>query len=58
MNMIDNAIDQCYECQVATKETRLEPIKTSSTPDNSWDTVSVDFGGSYPDGHYNVNREF
>ena len=52
MNMIDNAVDQCYECQVATKETHLEPIKTSSTPDNSWDIVSVDCGGSYPDGHY------
>ena len=56
--MIDNAVDQCYECQVAKKETHLEPIKSSSTPGDSRDTVSVDFGGSYPDRHFNlVNRD-
>ena len=52
--MIDNAVDQCYECQVATKETQSEPIKPSNIPDKPWDTVSVDFGGPYPDGHYNL----
>ena len=31
-----------------------EPIKTSSTPDNSWDKVSVDVCGSFPDGHFNL----
>ena len=44
-NMIDNAVDQCYECQVATKETQSDAIKPSNIPDKSWDTVSVDFGG-------------
>ncbi|KAK3732681.1 hypothetical protein QZH41_000846 [Actinostola sp. cb2023] len=53
-SIIDNAIDQCYECLVATKERREEPIKTTSIPDNPWDTVSVDHGGPYPDGHYNL----
>ena len=52
--MIDNAIDQCYECQVATKSNQTEPIKISSIPDKPWDTVSVDHGGPYPDGHYNL----
>ena len=53
-NLIDNAVDQCYECQVTTKETQSEPIKPSNIPDKPWDTVSVDFGSPYPDGHYNL----
>ena len=53
-SIIDNAIDQCYECQVATREKKEEPIKTTSIPDIPWDTVSVDYGGPYPDGHYNL----
>ena len=31
-SLIDTAIDQCYECQVATKDSREEPIKVSSIP--------------------------
>ena len=44
-NMIDNV-----KCEVAMKETHSETIKTSSTPDNSQDTVTVDFGGFYRTG--------
>ena len=53
-SMIDTAIDQCYECQVATKGDREEPIKVTSIPNRPWDTVSIDHGGPYPDGHYNL----
>ena len=53
-SMIDTAIDQCYECQVATKRDREEPIKVTSIPNHPWDTVSIDHGGPYPDGHYNL----
>ena len=53
-SMIDTAIDQCYECQVATKRDREEPIKVASIPNRPWDTVSIDHGGPYPDGHYNL----
>ena len=53
-SMIDTAIDQCYECQVATKRDREEPIKVTSIPNRPWDTVSIDHGGPYPDGHYNL----
>ena len=53
-SMIDTAIDQCYECQVATKGNREEPIKVTSIPNRPWDTVSIDYGGPYPDGHYNL----
>ena len=53
-SMIDKAIDQCYECKVATKESREEPIKVTSIPSRPWDTVAVDHGGPYPDDHYNL----
>ena len=53
-SMIDTAIDQCYECKVATKESREEPIKVTSIPSRPWDTVAVDHGGPYPDDHYNL----
>lgn len=52
-SMIDTSIDQCYECQVATKGNR-EPIKLTNIPNRPWDTVSIDHGGPYPDGHYNL----
>ena len=35
-SMIDTAIDQCYECQVATKRDREEPIKVTSIPTRPW----------------------
>ena len=53
-SMIDTAIDQCYKCQVVTKENKEEPIKVTSIPNQPWDTVSIDHGGPYPDGHYNL----
>ncbi|KAL9987152.1 hypothetical protein ACROYT_G001409 [Oculina patagonica] len=53
-SMINTAIDQCYECQVATKENREEPIKVTNIPNRPWDTVSIDHGGPYPDGHNNL----
>ena len=52
--MIGTAIDQCYECQVATKGDGEEPIKVTSIPNHPWDTVSIDHGGPYPDGYYNL----
>jgi len=51
---IDTAIDQCYECDIATKGDREEPIKVTSIPNRLWDIVSIDHGGRYPDGHYNL----
>ena len=48
-NMIDTAIDQCCECQVATKGDREEAIKVTSIPNRPWNTVSIDHGGPYPD---------
>ena len=52
--MICTAIDQWYECQVATRNSKEEPIKVSKIPSQPWHTVSVDHAGPYPDGHYNL----
>ena len=53
-NMIEQIIGQCYECQVTTKQHKQEPLKMTTIPEKPWDTVAVDFGGPYPDGHYNL----
>ena len=38
----------------ATNVKREEPIKVKNIPSHPWDTVSIDNGGPYPDGHYNL----
>ena len=53
-SMIENAISRCYQCQLATTEHKQEPIKASEIPEKAWHTLSIDFGGPYPDGHYNL----
>ena len=52
--MVEDAISKCYQCQLCTVEHRQEPVKPSEIPDVAWHTLSVDFGGPYPDGHYNL----
>ena len=52
--MVEELIDKCVNCQITTKEHRKEVIKPSEIPDEPWDTVSVDFCGPFPDGHYNL----
>ena len=52
--MIENILAQCYECMVTRKEHRTCPIKPQVIPASEWHTVSIDFGGPYPDGHYNL----
>lgn len=52
--MVENVISKCYQCQISTVEHKQEPVKPSEIPATAWHTVSVDFGGPYPDGHYNL----
>ena len=52
--MIEDLIGKCYECQVTTKEHRNEPLKMTNIPEKPWEEVATDFGGPYPDGHYNL----
>ena len=53
-SMIDELIGGCCECQVTTRQHTEQPIKPSVIPDKPWEEVCIDFGGPYPDGHYNL----
>ena len=53
-SMIDELIGGCYECHVTTRQHTEQPIKPSVIPDKPWEEVCIDFGGPYPDGHYNL----
>ena len=55
-SMINPAINQCYEFQVATKEKSEEPIKDTNILSHPWDTASINHGGPYPDDLYNLVR--
>ena len=37
--MIEQIIDQCYECQVTAKQHRKEPIKVTDIPKKTWDVI-------------------
>ena len=52
--IIESSVGQCYECQLTVQQHRKEPLKMTPIPDRPWEVVSVDFGGPYPDGHYNL----
>ena len=52
--MIDQLIGRCFECQVATKQHTEEPIKPTVISKTPWEEIAIDFGGPYPDGHYNL----
>ena len=52
--LVEEEIGRCYECKVTTRQDREEPIKPTEIPEGPWEVVSVDFGGPYPDGHYNL----
>lgn len=52
--MMDQMVGHCYDCQVTIQDRRQEPIKPSVIPKEPWEETSIDFGGPYPDGHYNL----
>ena len=45
-------ITRCYQCQISNTDNKQEPVKPSEIPEIAWHTL--DFGGPYPDGHYNL----
>jgi hypothetical protein len=51
---VEQIIGDCFECKVTTKQHNQEPVKPTVIPDKPWDVIAVDFGGPYPDGHYNL----
>ena len=52
--MTENIVENCYECQLTTRQHRQKPVKMSDIPEKPWEVVSVDFGGTYLDGHYDL----
>ena len=48
MSLLGDAIN------VTTRQHTEQPIKPSVIPDKRWEEVCIDFGGPYPDGHYNL----
>lgn len=53
-SMVEQIVGQCLHCQITTKAHQQEPVKMTDIPQQPWEVVSVDFGGPYPDGHYNL----
>ena len=52
--MVEDIVGGCLDCQITTKDHRKETVKPTEIPEEPWDTVSIDFGGPFPDGHYNL----
>ena len=53
-SMVEDMITRCYQCQISNTDNKQEPVKPSEIPEIAWHTLAVDFGGPYPDGHYNL----
>ena len=53
-HLVEETIGKCYECRVVTDNHVKEPTKTVPIPREVWGEISADFGGPYPDGHYNL----
>lgn len=51
---VERMIRKCFECQVVGRKNTREPVKMTEIPKTTWHTVAADFGGPYPDGHYNL----
>ena len=47
-------VGYCYDCQITTQDGRQEPIKPLVIQKEPWEEISIDFGGPYPDVHYNL----
>ena len=52
--MVEDTVSRRYQCQLSTMEHKQEPVKPSEIPETAWHILSGDFGGPYPDGHYNL----
>ncbi|GFN86960.1 transposon tf2-11 polyprotein [Plakobranchus ocellatus] len=48
---VEQAVKNCFACQVATPTTTREPLKMSDLPQEPWSKLSADFG-HLPDGTY------
>ena len=53
-SMVENIISKCFQCQLISDEQKYDTVKPTKIPEIEWNTLSVDFEGPYPDGHYNL----
>ncbi len=49
---IEDAVQSCFDCQIATDHHHTEPAKMSPLPDRPWDVVEADFCGPLPNNKY------
>ena len=52
--MTKRVVENCYECQLTTKQYRQEPVKMTRYQKNHGRSCQLILGGLYPDGHYNL----
>ena len=45
---IENAVKNCFECQIATNKTQTQPAKMTELPDRPWEVIEVDICGTFP----------
>lgn len=53
-NMVKKATKPCFKCQLAKKKNGDEILEVTNTQSRPWDTVYIDEGRPYADGHYNL----
>lgn len=50
-NRVENAVNNCMQCQISTPKTTREPLRMSPLPSAPWTELSADFG-HLPNGQY------
>ena len=51
-NSIENTLQSCFKCQMATNAHHTEPVKMTEAPQRPWDPTEVNFCGPF----YNNNN--
>ena len=55
MNLqIENVVQSCFSCQIATNTFHTEPAKMTTMPRQPWEVVELDFCGPFPNGEYAI----
>ena len=49
---IENIVQSCFSCQIATNSIHTEPAKMTTIPQQPWEVVELDFCGPFPNGEY------
>ena len=49
---IDTVVSTCFNCQIATNTQHTEPAKMTKLPETPWETIEIDFCGTFPSKEY------